>query len=115
MDWFALLIAAVVVWGLCGTVMGLGRQLWSTKTAIAIHLPVAPIFAFVAATIHAWLFPQFDPLTRAVVVIGIVVLLDGTVVAPLMERSFEMFRSAIGTWIPFALIFLAAWAAGLLA
>jgi len=32
----------------------------------------------------------------------------------LLERSFEMFRSVIGTWMPFGLIFLAAWIAGLL-
>jgi hypothetical protein len=112
--WLSLLVAAVSVWSLCGAVMGVGRQLWSTKTAIAIHLPAAPIFAFVVAATHRWLFPEFDPLSRAIVMIGVVVLLDAAVVAPLMERSFEMFRSVIGTWLPFALIFLAAWIAGLL-
>lgn len=93
--------------------MGIGRHLWSTETAVAIHLPAAPIFSFVASAIHATLFPEFDPLTRAVVLVGVVILLDVAVVAPLVERSFEMFRSVIGTWIPFGLIFLAAWAAGL--
>jgi hypothetical protein len=34
------------------------------------------------------------------------------VVAPLFEHSYAMFRSALGTWIPFAAIFLASWAAG---
>ena len=60
------------------------------------------------------MFPEFDPLNRAVVIIGVVIVLDLAVVAPLLERSFEMFRSVIGTWIPFGLIFLAAWIAGLL-
>ena len=35
-------------------------------------------------------------------------------VAPLFERSYAMFRSALGTWIPFVAIFLASWAAGAL-
>ena len=66
MDWLTLLVAAIVVWGLCGSVMGIGRHFWSTRTAVAIHLPAAPIFSFVASAIHATLFPEFDPLTRAV-------------------------------------------------
>ena len=35
-------------------------------------------------------------------------------VAPLFERSYAMFRSFVGTWMPFAAIFLASWAAGIL-
>jgi hypothetical protein len=46
---------------------------------------------------------------------GVVVIPDACVVAPLFERSYAMFRSLIGTWIPFATIFLASWAAGILA
>ena len=114
MAWLSLLVAAVIVWGLCGTVMGIGRLLWSTETAIVIHLPAAPIFAFVAAALHTLLFPEFDPSTRAVVMIGVIILLDIAVVAPLMERSFEMFRSVIGTWLPFVLMFLSAWAGGVM-
>ena len=45
---------------------------------------------------------------------GLIVALDALVVAPLFERSYAMFRSALGTWIPFAAIFLASWAAGAL-
>jgi hypothetical protein len=42
-------------------------------------------------------------------------LLDALVVAPLFERSYAMFRSVIGTWLPFVVIFAASWAAGVLA
>jgi hypothetical protein len=38
--------------------------------------------------------------------------MDVFVVALLIERSFQMFASLLGTWIPFALIFLSSWAAG---
>ena len=36
------------------------------------------------------------------------------VVALLINRSFEMFASLLGTWIPFALIFLSTYLTGLL-
>jgi len=36
------------------------------------------------------------------------------VVAPIFERSYAMFRSFIGTWIPFAATFPASLAAGIL-
>jgi hypothetical protein len=42
-------------------------------------------------------------------------LLDAVLVAPFLERSFAMFRSAAGTWLPLAAILgaSAATAAGL--
>jgi hypothetical protein len=48
------------------------------------------------------------------VLTGLVFTLDLVVVAPLFERSYAMFRSFIGTWLPFALIFAASLAAGIL-
>ena len=53
-----------------------------------------------------------DVVGRAAAMTGLIVALDALVVAPLFERSYAMFRSALGTWIPFAAIFLASWAAG---
>ena len=45
--------------------------------------------------------------------LGVVVVMDAGLVAPFVERSWDMFRSPIGTWIPFTLIFLASWGAAL--
>jgi hypothetical protein len=61
------------------------------------------------------LAPDFDALTRAAAMTGVIVALDALVVAPVFERSYAMFRSALGTWFPFAAIFAASWAAGLVA
>ena len=47
--------------------------------------------------------------------LGTAVFLDVFVVAMLIEKSFEMFASPIGTWIPLTLIFFAALLAGRLA
>jgi hypothetical protein len=33
-------------------------------------------------------------------------------VAPVFERSYAMFRSVRGTWLPFGLIFLVTWIVG---
>jgi hypothetical protein len=35
-------------------------------------------------------------------------------VAPVFEKSFAMFESVLGTWMPFALIFIATLVTGLL-
>jgi hypothetical protein len=48
---------------------------------------------------------------RAGVMTGVVVALGVLVVAPLFERSFAMFPSIVGTWLPISAIFLANWAA----
>jgi hypothetical protein len=72
------------------------------RTTLYVHLIAALIFAFGSSTLHRLFAPQFDPLLRAGVMAGIIIALDALVVAPLFERSFAMFRSVIGTWLPFA-------------
>ncbi|HXZ17830.1 MAG TPA: hypothetical protein VEH77_18040 [Roseiarcus sp.] len=115
MGWIALVLLALALWGACGVVIGIGRKLWSIETTLRVHLVAAPILAFLAATAHRAVAPEFDPLGRAVAMTILVMLLDALVVAPFFERSFAMFRSVIGTWLPFAAMFAASWAAGLVA
>ena len=42
----------------------------------------------------------------------VIAILDAVLIAGLAMRSVEMFLSVAGTWLPFALIFLATWATG---
>ena len=112
MAWVYLVALALVLWGACGQVIFIGRKLWSQETTLRVHLVAAPIFAFLVAAAHRELAPAFDPLLRAAAITVIVILLDALVVAPLFERSYAMFKSVIGTWLPFAAIFAAAWAPG---
>jgi len=114
MAWLYLFGLTLVLWGGCGGVMSVGRRLWTLDIALRIHLIAAPILAFLTAALHVVLAPSFDPTLRAAVMTGLVVVLDAAVVAPLFERSYAMFRSFLGTWLPFAAIFLASWAAGAL-
>ena len=48
-----------------------------------------------------------------VVFIGFVILVDFFLVAMLILKDFGMFASIMGTWLPFALIFLASYVVGL--
>ncbi len=54
-----------------------------------------------------------DPARDRSVVPGIVAALDVLVVAVFILRSFAMFGSFLGTWLPFVLIFAATWATGI--
>ena|SRR5581483_8637749 len=114
MAWVYLLGLAFVLWSVCGATMAIGRKLCGLDTALRIHLAVAPVVAFLVSTVHRLLVPEFDPMLRAAVITGVIIVLDALVVAPLFERSYAMFRSFIGTWIPFGSIFLASLAAGIL-
>jgi hypothetical protein len=92
--------------------MAVGRRLCGLRTALYVHVVAAPALAFLASAIHKLIAPGFDSLLRAAVVTGLVITLYTVVVAPIIERFYAMFRSLIGTWLPFAAIFLASWAAG---
>jgi len=111
MAWISLILLALVLWAACGGVIAIGRRVWTLQTTLVVHLFTAAAFAFAAAA-HKLLAPEFDVVGRAAAMTGLIVALDALVVAPLFERSYAMFRSALGTWIPFAAIFLASWAAG---
>jgi hypothetical protein len=114
MSWVSLVLLTLVLWAACGGVIAIGRRVWSMQTTLVVHLFAAAAFAFAAASAHKLLAPDFDAIVRAAAMTGLIVALDALVVAPLFERSYAMFHSALGTWIPFAAIFLAGWAAGAL-
>jgi len=96
---------ALVGWALCAATMGLGIAATGLHNALIIHAVAAPL---IFANISALYFARFGytrPLTTAIAFVAIVAFLDAVIVAMLVERSFEMFTSFAGTWLPFALIF----------
>lgn len=114
----ALLKAAIVVahglagWALCALMIGIGRQLFSMDTTLILHAIGAPLgFSLLSFHYHRR-FNFTRPMATALLFLGIVVALDVFLVAMVFERSFAMFRSAVGTWLPFALIFAATYGAG---
>jgi len=112
MAWISLIVLALALWAACGGVIAIGRRVWTMQTTLVVHLCAAAAFAFAAAAAHKLMAPDFDIVGRAAAMTGLIIALDALVVAPLFERSYAMFRSALGTWVPFAAMFLASWVAG---
>lgn len=109
---FILIARAIVGWALCGATIGIARKITTLRDALVIHAVATPIIFTILSSIYFGLFGGIRPATTAAIFVVIVVSLDALVVAPLIEKSFDMFRSILGTWLPFALIFLAAWLTG---
>jgi len=80
---------------------------------LIIHAVATPIVFALISWIYHTRFGNTAPLQTALIFVGIVVGMDAFLVAPVFEKSFEMFTSLIGTWVPFALIFLSTYLTGL--
>jgi menaquinone-dependent protoporphyrinogen oxidase len=101
-------------WAVCAAVMGGLLQVASTGVAIALHAIAAPLI-FIAIAVHYFRARGArDPLSTALAWTAIVAILDAGVVAGVVLRSFAMFTSVAGTWLPFLLIFMATWITGFL-
>jgi hypothetical protein len=106
-----LLVFALLAWGLCGATIGVARGLMPMESALIVHAVAAPIIAGGLAYLYSRFFAVTTPLVTGLAFVGVVIVMDAGLVAPVLEKSWDMFRSPIGTWIPFALILLAAWGA----
>lgn len=108
----SLAACAVVGWALCGTTIGIARKVTTFRNALVVHAIAAPmVFVVVSAVYFDW-FAGAGPVVTAALFVAIVIALDVFVIAMLVEKSFDMFRSVLGTWLPFALIFAATWLTG---
>jgi hypothetical protein len=108
----ALVACAVGGWAYCGALIGIGRQFFSIGTTLVIHAIGAPVGFSAVSYFYHRTFPLVRPVVTAIVFLSIVVALDVFVVALLIESSFAMFQSFLGTWLPFLLIFVATYATG---
>jgi hypothetical protein len=107
-----MLVFPFVGWALCAATMGLGMAFASQQNALIIHAILAPIYFAALSLIYFRRFNYSMPLATAVVWVTFVMTMDFFVVAVLVLRSLEMFTSILGTWIPFALIFLSVYLTG---
>jgi len=82
------------------------------NTTLVVHAVVAPLAFGMLSWLFFKQFPQTSPAAVSLAMVSIVIALDALVVAPLFERSYAMFRSLPGTWIPFASILGAAYIVG---
>lgn len=103
---------AFVSWALCTAAMMIPMALVSVEFALVVHAIGAPIFAGTISWNYYRRYGYTTPLQTALTFVGFVIVVDFFLVALVIERSFEMFTSPLGTWIPFASIFLAAYLMG---
>ena len=107
-----ILVHAFIGWMLCAATIGIGMSMTSLKTALIIHAIAAPIFFAAISWFYFRKFNYTSPLQTALIFITFVIGMDLFVVAMLINHSFEMFTSLLGTWIPFALIFVSTYLTG---
>ena len=69
-------------------------------------------FLSILSIIYFKKFNYTSPILTAIIFVGFIILMDLLVITPLVEKSFEMFGSIIGTWIPFGLIFVSTYLTG---
>lgn len=98
---------AFVLWGLCAAVMGIGMANLPLETALVVHAVAAPIIAIAVSSLYYWKFHDASPLQTAVFFVLFIIFMDVILVAMIINKSFEMFESFVGTWLAFMLIFVA--------
>jgi hypothetical protein len=108
-----ILVFAFVGWAICGTIMGIGRSITSLENTLVIHAIGAPIVFGILSGIYFSRFNYTTPLQTAMAFLAFVVFMDVFLIALFVEKSFAMFASILGTWLPFSLIFLSTFLTGL--
>lgn len=107
-----ILAFAIVGWAYCGALIGVGRQFFTMDTTLVIHAIGAPVGFAVLSWIYHRYFGFTRPIYTALMFLAVVVALDIFPVAIVFEQSFAMFRSVIGTWLPWVLIVASTWVVG---
>ena len=108
-----LLVPALIGWALCGATIGIGRAVTSLQNALIAHAIAVPIIFGVASFLYFRKSHPRTPLQTAAIFVAVAIALDFAVVATFIEKSYVMFASVLGTWIPFALIFSSTYLVGL--
>lgn len=107
-----ILVLGLLGWALCGAIMFIGMSVLPLQTTLIIHAIGAPVIFAVISWVYFTRFHYTSPLSTATIFVLIVIFMDFFLVSLVINRSLEMFQSLLGTWIPFALIFLSTYLTG---
>jgi hypothetical protein len=107
-----LLAHALAGWMLCAAIIGIGLQVTTVENTLIAHAIGVPIIFAIIAWMYFRTFNYTTPLQTALVFLVFAILMDFFVIALLVQKSFAMFASVLGTWIPFALIFASTYVTG---
>ena len=103
---------AFIGWALCAVSMGIGLAVTTEQTALIVHAIGAPIFFWGVSLNYFKKYNYTSPLKTAMIFVSFVIVVDFFVVSMLILKSFDMFTSPLGTWIPFTLLFTATYLTG---
>lgn len=109
----SILAHAFVGWLLCFATMGIGLAVSSLQPTLVVHAAGAPVYFAGVSWVYFKRFAYTTPLQTALAFTAFVVIVDFFLVALIINRSLAMFGSALGTWIPFTLIFASTLVMGL--
>jgi hypothetical protein len=109
-----ILIHTFIIWALCGATIAFGRSVTTIELTLIIHAIAAPIYACLVSMVYYKKFNYTSPIQTAFIFLFFVIAMDAGLVAPVFEKSYDMFKSILGTWIPFILIFLSTYLVGLI-
>jgi hypothetical protein len=84
------------------------------QTTLVVHAIGAPVGFFLLSLLYFRKFSFTTPLQTALTFLAVVAGMDALVVAPFFEKSFAMFASPLGMWLPLALIFCVTYFTGML-
>lgn len=107
-----LIVHSIVIYFVCFAVMGIAMATFDIDTALVAHAAAAPFVSAIFSYIYYKKFNYSSPLLTATVILATVILLDFFLTATIILGDYSMFFSPIGTWIPFTLIFGAAFLVG---
>ncbi len=107
-----LFLSAFAVWLACGLTMAFGRPTLGLETTLRIHAIAAPVFSAFVSFVYFTRFRAVTPLAAAAFFTAFIIVLDAALVAPVFEKSYAMFGSFLGTWLPFLSIFAATYLTG---
>jgi peptidoglycan biosynthesis protein MviN/MurJ (putative lipid II flippase) len=102
----------LVGWAACGAIIGIFRSITSMENTLIIHAIGVPVIFGLLSLLYFSKFNYTTPMQTAVFFFSFAILMDVFVIAIFVEKSFAMFASILGTWIPFALIFLSTYLVG---
>ena len=110
---FVILMLGVFGWAACGIIMFVLLNITTIYLSLIIHFIATPFIFLAISNLYFKKFDYTTPLLTAIFFTLIVMILDFSVVAMVIEKYLEMFESIMGTWLPFLFIFLTVWLRGL--
>ena len=82
-----ILIHALVGWGLCGAIIGIGRNVTTMQNTLVIHAIAVPIVFSLLSLVYFRYFNFTTPLQTAAIFFTFAVLMDFFVIAIFVENA----------------------------